>query len=71
MSIALTPEELRELTGKTRSDAQARVLVALGIAARVRPDGSLLVDREVYRAWAGAAPSATVEKKRARPRFAA
>jgi hypothetical protein len=41
----LTPDELRELTGKARSSAQARALRAMGIEHRARPDGSLAVSR--------------------------
>ena len=39
----LTDEELRELTKRTRRDAQARVLKFMGIEHGVRPDGSLAV----------------------------
>lgn len=45
MTLCLTPAELESLTGKQRRSAQLRVLQALGIPARVRPDGSLLVLR--------------------------
>lgn len=43
--LTLTPDELRELTAKRRSDAQRRVLDAMGIRYFVRPDGSLAVLR--------------------------
>lgn len=39
----LTPDQLRELTGKCRPSAQARVLKTLGIEHRTRPDGFVLV----------------------------
>ena len=45
MTLTLTPAELIELTGKQRAPAQARVLQALGVAYRRRPDGSLVVFR--------------------------
>lgn len=41
----LTPEELRELTDKRVRPAQVRVLRAMGIEHRVRPDGSVVVLR--------------------------
>lgn len=45
MTLTLTPDELIELTGKQRRSAQLKVLQALAIPFRVRPDGSLLVLR--------------------------
>lgn len=45
MSLCLTLEELRELTGRKRSDAQARELVHLGIPFLKRSDGTLIVFR--------------------------
>lgn len=41
----LTPSELAQLTGRTRSDAQKRALRYMGIEHRTRPDGSLVVLR--------------------------
>lgn len=41
----LTADELDQLTGRTRSDAQKRALRYMGIEHRVRPDGSLVVLR--------------------------
>ena len=41
----LTADEIRELTGKRRNDAQARELTHLDIPYRVRKDGSLIVVR--------------------------
>lgn len=45
MSLCLDTSELQELTGKVRADAQSRVLNALGIDHRKRPDGSIVVLR--------------------------
>lgn len=45
MTLTLSQSELEELTGKQRRSAQIRVLDALGIRFKVRPDGSLLVLR--------------------------
>jgi hypothetical protein len=48
MSICLTDEEIAEVTGKKHRDAQCKVLVRLGVAHLVRPDGSLVVSREHF-----------------------
>lgn len=41
----LTPDEIKELTGKQRKPAQLRALRFMGIEHRVRPDGALIVSR--------------------------
>ena len=41
--MILSPEELRELTGRRRSDAQRRELDRMGIRYGVRTDGSVVV----------------------------
>lgn len=41
--LALTHDELIELTGKRRPSAQARALRAMGVAYIPRPDGTLVV----------------------------
>lgn len=43
--IALTDDELKELTGYSRPAYQLRILKGLGIPARRRPDNSVLVMR--------------------------
>lgn len=43
--LTLSPDELRDLTGKRRADAQARVLDFMGIPYKTRPNGSLAVLR--------------------------
>ena len=45
MSIFLTTDELKELTGKVRPAAQRKVLNAMGIDSKKRPDGKLVVLR--------------------------
>lgn len=45
MTLCLSPDELRDLTGKTRPAAQERVLASMEIPFRKRPDGSLVVIR--------------------------
>ena len=44
--IALSDAELFEVTRRRQSSAQVRVLRAMGIAHRIRPDGSVLVLRQ-------------------------
>lgn len=39
----LTDDELHELTGRQRRDAQVKVLRFMGIDHKVRPDGSVVV----------------------------
>lgn len=45
MSMFLDKNELISLTGRTRSDAQIRVLRFMGIEHKVRPNGSVAVLR--------------------------
>ena len=51
MSLCLTHEEIREVTGKDRYSAQIKALRAMGIESKPRPDGSILVDRAYYNDW--------------------
>jgi len=44
--VILSQQELIELTGRTRKDAQVRVLRFMGIEHRLRPDGSIAVLRD-------------------------
>ena len=48
MGIILNEQELTEITGKKRNSAQVRVLRALRIPVKVRPDGFPLVSRATY-----------------------
>jgi hypothetical protein len=41
----LKPDEITDLTGRQRSDAQCRVLTFMGIEHKQRPDGSVAVLR--------------------------
>lgn len=43
--MILSEAEIRELTGKVQSNAQARALGLMGIEHRQRPDGSVVVLR--------------------------
>ena len=51
MSLCLSPEEIEEITQKKRYSAQQRVLRAMGLESKRRPDGSVLVDRAHYKDW--------------------
>lgn len=59
----LDDEELVELTKKLRRNAQRRVLNALGIEHKVRPDGSLAVLRSHVEKQFGGSPDAGRAKK--------
>lgn len=60
----LTEEEIRELTGKKRRSSQVRVLNALSIVHKVRPDASLVVLRShVEQQLGGRVPPAKKEKE--------
>lgn len=43
--MILSRQELIELTGRTRKDAQVRALRFMGVEHKVRPDGSVAVLR--------------------------
>ncbi len=51
----LAKEELQELTGRTRRDAQVAALRSMGIEHRIRPDGSPAVLRAHVEQTLGAA----------------
>ena len=58
--MILSPDELLELTGKKQHRAQKRVLTALGIESRQRPDTSLVVSRTAVEEMLGVGKSAKV-----------
>ena len=45
--MLLTSDEIQQLTARRTTRAQARALAAMGIPYRSRPDGSLVVSRQV------------------------
>ena len=61
--MILTPDELTELTGRRRSDAQARVLRFMGIEHRRRPDGSLAVSSAHVDALLGVTQERSIPKE--------
>ncbi len=46
--IYLTPQEVKDITGKHRYRAQVRALGRMGIQCRVRPDGRPIVSRMAF-----------------------
>lgn len=56
-NLLLSDDELVELTGRRRSDAQERELSHLGVPHGRRSDGSLVVLRSVVEHLLGAAAS--------------
>ncbi|MHB1176518.1 MAG: DUF4224 domain-containing protein [Sulfuriferula sp.] len=69
--MILTSEELQQLTGRTRRDAQARVLRHMGIEHRVRPDGSIVVLRAHAEQVLGAGKTKAATEKDFEPNWAA
>ena len=64
MTLALTPEEILELTHRTRPASQLQHLRRMGIRAERRPDGSVLV----LRAWLAERPESAAQSS-PRPRL--
>ena len=52
--LTLTRDEVRELTGAARKEAQRRELTIMGIPHTVRSDGWPVVDRQAYHQAMGA-----------------
>lgn len=67
----LAPNEINALTERSRRDAQVRVLKAMGIEHRVRPDGSVAVLRAHIIKVFGGDTGATRVSKAAEPDWAA
>lgn len=57
-----TEEELIAITHKERPSAQARALLAMGIAFKPRPDGTLAVSRAHVEHLLGGAQRTTMKK---------
>ncbi len=47
-SIRLTKDEIKEITGATKRQLQAEILLRLDIPFKVRPDGNILISRLAY-----------------------
>lgn len=67
----LTEEELKALTKRSQSDAQARVLRGFGIIFKVRPDNSLAVLRSHVEKEMGGDVITTPAVKKTTPNFEA
>jgi hypothetical protein len=63
--LNLSEEEIIDITGKLRHDAQARELRHLGIDFRTRSDGSHVVSRLHYEKSLGGIPEKPVRVKTA------
>jgi len=59
VSLTLSPDELRELTGRKRAGAQRRALKAMGIAFVQTPEGQPRVLRALVERMMGGIPSPT------------
>ena len=65
----LTPDEIKELTKRTRYGAQAEMLQGLGIVHKIRNDGSLIVLRTHVEQQLGATVTVKAVKKSAGPNW--
>jgi len=64
----LRTAEVISLTGRTRRDAQVRVLRGMGIEHKVRPDGSVAVLRPyINQAFGGIGAAAGAQEKEVEP----
>lgn len=61
--MVLDKTDIEQLTGRKHRDAQRRVLVALGIEHKLRPDGSLAVSAaHAEQVLSGEAPRKVVKR---------
>lgn len=65
--LFLTSDEVADLTGRTRRDAQACALRSMGIEHRVRPNGTVAVLRAHVEMLLGGASRAGVKIKTTTP----
>lgn len=71
VNMFLDPDALYELTRRRRSDAQIRMLRAMGIEHRIRADGSVAVLRAHIEKLVGATPSSHSHEHNAEPNWSA
>lgn len=71
MKMFLDMDELRELTARQQHSAQAKVMRAMGIEHRARPDGSLAVLRLHVEQVLGAAPGQRRQRAPVEPNWGA
>lgn len=68
----LAPEEIKDLTDKSRRPSQVKVLNSMGIQHRVRPDGSVAILRaHITKVFDGNPEAARKTAKSAQPNWAA
>lgn len=71
-NIFLDIEEIQQLTDRVRSPAQLRVLKALGIEHKVRPDGSIVILRaHIAKVFDGNEATTSRRTKQAEPNWEA
>lgn len=71
-TIFLEPNEVKDLTDKVRRPAQVKVLNAMGIEHKVRPDGSVAILRaHITKVFGGAPDSVRKTTKVVEPNWAA
>jgi Domain of unknown function (DUF4224) len=71
VAMFLDSNALYELTRRRRSDAQIRMLRAMGIEHRIRADGSVAVLRGHIESLFGAVPSSRSQEQNAEPNWSA
>lgn len=67
----LTPEEIKDLTGRVQNLAQVKVLRGMGIEHRTRPDGSVVILRSHVEQTLGGATPAPRKRTPTEPNFGA
>lgn len=71
-NLFLEPSEIEGLTSRVRRSAQVKVLRALGIEHKVRPDGSVAILRDhVSKVFDGAVNTAERRQRAVAPNWAA
>jgi hypothetical protein len=68
-SLCLTPREIEEITQKKRYAAQQRMLRAMGLESKARPDGSVFVDRAHYEEWGRGGRRTGDREEKTQPRW--
>jgi hypothetical protein len=65
----LSDQEVIELTGKQRCNAQSKVLDFLGIRHKIRPDGVIIVLRSVVESALGGGEAKPAQRRKNAPDF--
>lgn len=67
--MLLSTAEIRDLTGRTHYDAQAKAMRGMGIVHKVRPDGTIAVSRAHVERVLGGEIGSGVRIKKTEPDF--